>query len=199
VTSGTAHTSVGAEPPDSPLELTVNGRPRRALVRSHHTLLEVLRTDLGLTGTKECCLVGECGACTVILDGRSVDACLVLALEAAGSDVVTIEGLAAADGLDALQQAFLDHGAAQCGFCIPGQLVAARALLQAIPEPSRAEVEDGLAGNLCRPSDRPVPPRFTPRSVPRLPRGHPQALTRLRFPTRGWLRNEGTGGRRSRQ
>ncbi|TME13145.1 MAG: (2Fe-2S)-binding protein [Chloroflexi bacterium] len=150
MTSGTAHTSVGAEPPDSPLELTVNGRPRRALVRSHHTLLEVLRTDLGLTGTKECCLVGECGACTVILDGRSVDACLVLALEAAGSDVVTIEGLAAADGLDALQQAFLDHGAAQCGFCIPGQLVAARALLQAIPEPSRAEVEDGLAGNLCR-------------------------------------------------
>ena len=150
MTSGTASNSVGVEPSVSPLELTVNGRSRRALVRSHHTLLEVLRTDLGLTGTKECCLVGECGACTVILDGRSVDACLVLALEAAGSEVVTIEGLAEADDLDALQQAFLDNGAAQCGFCIPGQLIAARALLRAIPKPSRAEVEDGLAGNLCR-------------------------------------------------
>ena len=137
-------------PPDAALDLVVNGRERRVQVRPHHTLLEVLRADLGLTGTKECCLVGECGACTVLLDGRSVDACLVLALEANGAKVVTVEGLALAGVLDPLQQAFLDHGAAQCGFCIPGQLIAARALLEASPRPSRAEVEDGLAGNLCR-------------------------------------------------
>jgi aerobic carbon-monoxide dehydrogenase small subunit len=139
-----------ALPPDAALDLIVNGRRRRVQVRPHHTLLEVLRADLGLTGTKECCLVGECGACTVLLDGRSVDACLVLALEANGAEVVTVEGLALAGVLDPLQQAFLDHGAAQCGFCIPGQLIAARALLEASPRPSRAEVEDGLAGNLCR-------------------------------------------------
>ena len=139
-----------ATPPDAALDLIVNGRERRVLVRPQHTLLEVLRADLGLTGTKECCLVGECGACTVLLDGRSVDACLVLALEANGAEVVTIEGLAIAGALDPLQQAFLDHGAAQCGYCIPGHLIAARAILEASPRPSRAEVEDGLAGNLCR-------------------------------------------------
>jgi aerobic-type carbon monoxide dehydrogenase small subunit (CoxS/CutS family) len=132
------------------LHLTVNGRPLEATVEPRRTLLEVLRADLGLTGTKECCLVGECGACTVLLDGRSVDSCLILALEADGAEVVTVEGLAVDGRLDALQQAFLDHAAAQCGFCIPGQLVSARALLLANPEPTRAEVEDGLAGNLCR-------------------------------------------------
>ena len=134
----------------SSLSLTINDRPRTVSIEPHHTLLEVLRADLGLTGTKECCLVGECGACTVLVDGRSVDSCLVLALEANGSEVVTVEGLALAGALDFLQQAFLDHGAAQCGFCIPGQLMAARALCEASPRPSRAEVEDGLAGNLCR-------------------------------------------------
>ena len=133
------------------IQLLVNGRERSAEVEAQHTLLEVLRDDLGLTGTKECCLVGECGACTVLLDGRSVDSCLVLAIEADGARVTTVEGLAASDGaLDPLQQAFLDHGAAQCGFCIPGQLIAARALLATTPRPSRAEVEEGLAGNLCR-------------------------------------------------
>jgi aerobic-type carbon monoxide dehydrogenase small subunit (CoxS/CutS family) len=133
------------------IQLLVNGRERSAEVEAHHTLLEVLRDDLGLTGTKECCLVGECGACTVLLDGRSVDSCLVLAIEADGAKVTTVEGLASSDGaLDPLQQAFLDHGAAQCGFCIPGQLVSARALLATTPRPSRAEVEEGLAGNLCR-------------------------------------------------
>ena len=135
---------------DVSLTLTVNGRERRATIAPHRTLLDVLRADLGLTGTKECCLVGECGACTVLLDGRSVDSCLVLALEADGAEVVTVEGLASEGRLDALQQAFLDHAAAQCGFCIPGQLVAARALLGSNPAPTRAEVEDGLAGNLCR-------------------------------------------------
>jgi carbon-monoxide dehydrogenase small subunit len=132
------------------LSVTVNDRVRTAFVEPHHTLLEVLRSDLGLTGTKECCLVGECGACTVILDGRSVDSCLVLALEANGGTITTVEGLAGDGHLDAVQRAFLDHGAAQCGFCIPGHLVSARALLASIPHPSRAEVEDGLAGNLCR-------------------------------------------------
>jgi len=132
------------------IAMTVNGRERRPDVLVHHTLLDLLRDDLGLTGTKSCCLVGECGACTVLLDGQSVDACLVLAVEADGATVTTVEGLARDGCLDPLQQAFLDTGAAQCGFCIPGQLVSARALLAANPHPSRAEIEDGLAGNLCR-------------------------------------------------
>lgn len=130
--------------------VTVNGRDRAVDVLVHHTLLDVLRDDLGLTGTKSCCLVGECGACTVLLDGESVDACLVLAVEADGATVTTVEGLARDGRLDPLQQAFLDTGAAQCGFCIPGQLVSARALLATNPHPTRAEIEDGLAGNLCR-------------------------------------------------
>ena len=132
------------------IALTVNGRTRSVDVLSHHTLLEVLREDLGLTGTKECCLVGECGACTVLVDGESVDSCLMLGVEADGATVTTVEGLAVGDRLDPLQGAFLETGAAQCGFCIPGQLVSARALLSNIPHPTRAEIEDGLAGNLCR-------------------------------------------------
>lgn len=132
------------------IELRVNGRVRHAVIKAQHTLLEVLRTELALTGTKECCLVGECGACTVWLDGRIVDSCLVLAREADGAEVVTVEGLAHGDELDPLQQAFLDHAAAQCGFCIPGQLVSAWALLDSNDHPTRAEVEDALAGNLCR-------------------------------------------------
>ena len=132
------------------IELTVNGRDRTVDVEPHHTLLEMLRDDLALTGTKECCLVGECGACTVIVDGLSVDSCLMLGVEADGAAVTTVEGLAAGDRLDALQEAFLETGAAQCGFCIPGQLVAARALLDDVPHPTRAQIEEGLAGNLCR-------------------------------------------------
>jgi carbon-monoxide dehydrogenase small subunit len=132
------------------IALTVNGRARSIDVAPHHTLLEVLRTDLGLTGTKECCLVGECGACTVLVDSVSLDSCLMLAVEADGARVTTVEGLATAGRLHPLQQAFLDTGAVQCGFCIPGQLVAAQALLAHTPHPTRAEVEDGLAGNLCR-------------------------------------------------
>jgi carbon-monoxide dehydrogenase small subunit len=132
------------------IEITVNGRRRAAQIQPHHTLLEVLRDDLGLTGSKECCLVGECGACTVMLGGRSVDACLVLAVEAHGGEVMTVEGLAAGGRLSALQQSFLDTGAAQCGFCIPGQLISAHALLETNPHPTHADVEEGLAGNLCR-------------------------------------------------
>jgi carbon-monoxide dehydrogenase small subunit len=132
------------------IDLIVNGRPRSIEAVPHHTLLEVLRDDLGLTGTKECCLVGECGACTVLVDGVAVDSCLVLAVEADGAAVTTVEGLAAGNRLHPLQQAFLDTGAAQCGYCIPGQLIAAQALLALNPHPTRAEVEEGLAGNLCR-------------------------------------------------
>ncbi len=133
-----------------PIEVAVNGRHRVVEVAVHHTLLDVLRADLALTGTKECCLVGECGACTVLLDGRSVDSCLVLAVEADGSEVTTVEGLAFDSRLSRVQQAFLDTGAAQCGYCIPGQLVSAHALLATTPAPSRDEIEEGLAGNLCR-------------------------------------------------
>jgi carbon-monoxide dehydrogenase small subunit len=132
------------------IEVTVNGRRRSVDVLAHHTLLEALREDLGLTGTKECCLVGECGACTVIVDGRSVDSCLMLAAEANGSSITTVEGLADGARLAPLQRAFLDTGAAQCGFCIPGQLVSAHALLATTPHPTRGDVEEGLAGNLCR-------------------------------------------------
>ena len=132
------------------ISVAVNGRRRAVDVEPHHTLLDVLRDDLGLTGTKECCLVGECGACTVIVDGRSVDSCLVLAAEVDGSEITTVEGLAVDGRLSPLQQAFLDTGAAQCGFCIPGQLMSAQALLATTPHPTREEIEEGLAGNLCR-------------------------------------------------
>jgi carbon-monoxide dehydrogenase small subunit len=133
-----------------PIELTVNGRRRALTVAVNHTLLDVLRDDLELTGTKECCLVGECGACTVSLDGRIVDSCLVLAVEADQAQVTTVEGLAIDGHLSPLQQAFLDKGAVQCGFCIPGQLVAAHALLAENPHPTVPEIQEGLAGNLCR-------------------------------------------------
>jgi carbon-monoxide dehydrogenase small subunit len=139
-----------AVPASRPIVVGVNGRRRTIDVLVHHTLLEAVRDDLGLTGTKECCLVGECGACTVMLDGQSVDSCLVLAVEADGAEVLTVEGLASGDRLRPIQQAFLDTGAAQCGFCIPGQLLSAHALLSSDPQPTREAVEEGLAGNLCR-------------------------------------------------
>ncbi len=133
------------------ITLTLNGRTRTADVAPHHTLLDALRDDLGLTGTKECCLVGECGACTVRLNGRIVDSCLVLAVEADGGEVTTVEGLAPEPGrLTRLQSAFLEKGAVQCGFCIPGQLMAGDDLLRRVPHPSRAQIEEDLAGNLCR-------------------------------------------------
>ena len=132
------------------IELTVNGRPRHLEVAVHHTLLEVLREDVGLTGTKECCVVGECGACTVLVDGRSVNSCLMLAVEADGCEVLTVEGLASEGELDPLQAAFLDNSAAQCGFCIPGQLMLATALLDQVDDPSDEQIQEALAGNLCR-------------------------------------------------
>ena len=132
------------------IELTVNGRSRTLDVAPNHTLLDVLRDDLGLTGTKECCLVGECGACTVSLDGRIVDSCLVLAVEADGAAITTIEGLAVDGRLSPLQAAFLDKGAVQCGYCIPGQVMAAHDLLERVAHPTVEQIQEGLAGNLCR-------------------------------------------------
>jgi aerobic-type carbon monoxide dehydrogenase small subunit (CoxS/CutS family) len=144
--------TTATEPTAEPLaiELIVNGRPRSLRVAPHHTLLDTLRDDLGLTGAKPCCLVGECGSCAVSLDGRIVDSCLVLAVEADGADILTVEGLAPVGRLSALQQAFLDTGAAQCGYCIPGQLMAAHDLLGRTAHPTVGEVQEGLAGNLCR-------------------------------------------------
>jgi carbon-monoxide dehydrogenase small subunit len=132
------------------ITITINGTPRTLDVQTHHTLLETLRDRLNLSGTKECCGEGECGACTVLLNGRAVNTCLVLAVECDGEDVVTIEGLGADGRLDAVQQAFVDTGAIQCGFCIPGMIVAARYLLSTNPHPSEDEIKEGLAGNLCR-------------------------------------------------
>jgi carbon-monoxide dehydrogenase small subunit len=132
------------------ISLDINGRPRELDVAVHHTLLEVLRDEVDLTGTKECCVVGECGACTVLVDGRSVNSCLMLAVEADGSQVLTVEGLAVDGELDPLQTAFLDQSAAQCGFCIPGQLMSATALLDRIDDPTDEQIKEALAGNLCR-------------------------------------------------
>ena len=132
------------------ISLTVNGSVRTIDVETHHTLLEALRDRLNLTGTKECCAEGECGACTVLMNGRAVNACLVLAVECDGEDIVTIEGLCVDGQLDRVQQAFVETGAVQCGFCIPGMIVAAKYLLSINPRPSEDEIKDGLAGNLCR-------------------------------------------------
>ena len=132
------------------ITVTVNGTPRTFDVQTHRSLLEALRDQLTLTGTKECCAEGECGACTVLLNGRAVNACLVLAVECDGEDVVTIEGVGANGQLDAVQQAFAESGAVQCGFCIPGMVVAAHYLLSTNPHPTEDEIREGLAGNLCR-------------------------------------------------
>lgn len=133
-----------------PLALRVNGEAVEVAIAPYKTLLEVLREDLRLTGTKHGCELGECGACAVLLDGRPVISCLVLALECEGANVVTVEGLAQDARLDPLQAAFADCGAAQCGYCTPGFLVTAKALLDEKPEATRAEITAALSGNLCR-------------------------------------------------
>ncbi len=132
------------------ITLTINGGLRTIDVQTHHSLLETLRDELNLTGTKECCAEGECGSCTVLLNGRAVNSCLVLAVECDGESVTTIEGMAVDGQLDSVQQAFVETGAVQCGFCIPGMIVAARYLLSTTPSPSEDEIKEGLAGNLCR-------------------------------------------------
>jgi carbon-monoxide dehydrogenase small subunit len=132
------------------LALTVNGEARECLTDGYKTLLEVLREDLALTGTKHGCELGECGACAVLLDGDLVLSCLVTAVECEGRAVTTVEGLRDGPGLHPLQAAFADHGAAQCGYCTPGMLVAAKWLLDRKPDASRAEIAEALSGQLCR-------------------------------------------------
>ena len=132
------------------LTLTVNGETREVVVAVHKTLLEVLREDLGLTGTKHGCELGECGTCTVLVDGEPVLSCLALPVEMAGRVIKTVEGMAEGGRLHPLQQAFAELGAAQCGYCTPGILLTAEALLEDNPAPSRDEVRMALAGNLCR-------------------------------------------------
>ncbi len=131
------------------VDLVVNGDGHQVSVPAHRTLLDALRDDCGLTGTKKCCADGECGACTIFLDGQLVNSCLVLAAEAEGHEVTTIEGLSVA-GLTELQEEFLNAGAVQCGYCIPGQVMAAEGLLRANPDADVSEIRDAMSGNLCR-------------------------------------------------
>jgi aerobic-type carbon monoxide dehydrogenase small subunit (CoxS/CutS family) len=132
------------------VSMRVNGVRRTLEVEAQTALLDALRGPLELTGTKECCAVGECGACTVMVDGRTVNSCLMLTVEADGCEITTVEGLAPPGELNAVQQAFLEHGAVQCGFCIPGMVMSAQALLEDNPHPSVEEIREGLSGNLCR-------------------------------------------------
>jgi len=131
------------------IRLTVNGEERECLAPVHHSLLEVLREDLGLMGTKHGCELGECGTCTVLVDGKPILSCLTLPIECEGREVRTVEGLAGAE-LDPLQRAFAELGAAQCGYCTPGFLLTAESLLEQNATPSRQQIAEALAGNLCR-------------------------------------------------
>ena len=133
-----------------PVTLSVNGERRQAFVQPWHTLLHVLRDSFGLTGSKRGCNQGVCGACSVMLDGRVVRGCLALAVNSTGCEITTIEGLAGGGELSPVQQAFLDAGAVQCGFCMPGMIMAATALVDGNPRPSDREIREGLSGNLCR-------------------------------------------------
>jgi len=133
------------------IELRVNGQIYELEVRPWRTLLEVLRDELHLTGTKQSCGEGHCGACTVILDGRAVNSCLMPVLEGQGKDILTIEGLSSAgDRLHPIQEAFVTHGAVQCGFCTPGMIMAAKAFLDETPKPSEEEIKKAISGHLCR-------------------------------------------------
>ena len=132
------------------LNLTVNGEYYQLTVPPYRTLLEVIREDLGLTGAKSGCATGKCGSCTVILNGKSVKSCLTLALQANGKEILTIEGLADGDELHPLQKSFIEHGAMQCGYCTPGMIMSAKALLDENPHPTEDEIRDALVGNICR-------------------------------------------------
>ena len=132
------------------ITLTVNGKACELAVKPNQTLAEILRYELGLTGTKIGCGVGDCGTCTVIMNGRAVNACLVLGVQANGKEILTIEGLATQEGLHPIQQAFVDQGAIQCGFCTPGMILSAKSLLDRNSNPDEAEIRRALSGNLCR-------------------------------------------------
>jgi carbon-monoxide dehydrogenase small subunit len=132
------------------ITLKVNGIDYRLSIEARRTLLEVLRENLGLTGTKKSCNEGNCGACTVLMDGQPVASCLVLAIDAQGKEILTIEGLSEGEKLHPIQEAFLKHGAIQCGFCTPGMVMSAKAFLDENPEPTTTEVRKAISGNLCR-------------------------------------------------
>ncbi len=132
------------------IQLTINGEPVEAAVSTNQTLVQFLREDMGLTGTKHGCGLGDCGACTVLMDGKAVNSCLVLAIQADRTAIMTIEGLAENGNLHPLQQAFVDKGAIQCGFCTPGMILSAKALLDEKPNPSELEIRTAISGNLCR-------------------------------------------------
>ncbi|MGD8561874.1 MAG: (2Fe-2S)-binding protein [Desulfarculaceae bacterium] len=133
------------------IEFTLNGQKTVAEVSPDATLLNLLREEFGLTGAKEGCGVGDCGACTVIVDGRAVNSCIMPALEAEGAEVLTVEGLAAPDGsLDPVQKAFVENGAVQCGFCTPGMVMSTKALLMKEPHPDEGQIRTAIEGNLCR-------------------------------------------------
>lgn len=132
------------------IHMTVNGQPVELQVKPYARLLDVLREDLGLTGTKEGCGVGECGACTVLVDGENVNSCLVLASSMEGKFIQTVEGISADESLHPIQQAFLDHHALQCGFCTPGLVMSVKSLLERNPNPTREEIKTAISGNLCR-------------------------------------------------
>jgi len=132
------------------IRLTVNGKKYEIAVSSNQTLLDILRNEIGLTGTKEGCGEGDCGACAVLMDGKAVNSCLVPAVGANERDIVTVEGLAEGESLHPLQEAFVEHGAIQCGFCSPGMLISGKALLDRNPHPSEAETRLAISGNLCR-------------------------------------------------
>ncbi len=132
------------------INLTINNEAYELAVEPNRTLVEVLRYDLGLTGTKQGCGVGDCGSCTVIMDGKLVNSCLVLAVQANGRNILTIEGLDVDQGLHPLQQAFVDKGAVQCGFCTPGMILSAKGLLDQNPKPDESEIRMAISGNLCR-------------------------------------------------
>jgi len=132
------------------LELCVNGEVHEIAVKSNDTLLEVLREKLGLIGTKEACGMGECGACTVLMNGRPVLSCLMLALDATGKEITTIEGLSLGDELDPLQESFVRHGAVQCGYCTPGMILTAKELLKREKHPNKEQIREAISGNLCR-------------------------------------------------
>jgi carbon-monoxide dehydrogenase small subunit len=132
------------------IQITVNGRPNEIEVDPWRTLLEVLRDQLNLTGTKQSCAEGHCGACTVLVDGEAVNACLMLALEANGCEILTIEGLAGDGKLNPIQEAFVNYGAVQCGFCTPGMIMATKVFLEENQAPSDEEIKKALAGHLCR-------------------------------------------------
>jgi carbon-monoxide dehydrogenase small subunit len=136
--------------PKSIISLKINGRDQELAVEPRWTLLETLRTQLGLTGTKEGCGTGDCGACSVFVDGRLITSCCMLAVQADGREIITIEGLARNGNLDPVQQAFIDAGGVQCGFCTPGMIMATKNLLDRNPSPDLEAIRQGLAGNLCR-------------------------------------------------